>query len=241
MSKISQINYFAIIPAAGSGLRMGGVVPKQYLTVQNKTILEYSIQALLNIDFIKKVVVVLAPDDAYWGSLPLFLTQHPRIITTLGAGERQESVLNGLKALQSEANSNDWVLVHDAARPCLTQADVVQLTEKLAQHPVGGLLGTPVRDTLKRCFPDGQVQETVCRQNLWHALTPQMFRYEILLNALQAALFQKQTVTDEASAIELSGAIPLIVSGRADNIKVTMPEDLLLVERFFTAILERAL
>lgn len=233
MSHISQINYFAIIPAAGAGLRMGAVVPKQYLTVQGKTILEYSIQALLNIDFIKKVVVVLAPSDTYWERLPLSLTQHPRIITAVGAGERQDSVLNGLKVLPSETNSDDWVLVHDAARPCLTQQDVFQLKETLSRHPVGGLLGTPVRDTLKRCLPDGQVQETVCRQNLWHALTPQMFRYGILLNALQTALSKKQTVTDEASAIELSAGNPLVVPGRADNIKVTVPEDLLLVERFF--------
>jgi 2-C-methyl-D-erythritol 4-phosphate cytidylyltransferase len=233
MSNIFQEQHFAIIPAAGSGRRMGAAIPKQYLMVQGKTILEYSIQALLNISFIKQIVVVLAPNDGYWKKLPASLIQHPRILTAVGGNERQESVLNGLMTLRSALGSDDWILVHDAARPCLVQCDVFQLAEKLAQHPIGGLLGAPVRDTLKRCSPEGAVQETVSRQNLWHALTPQMFRYRVLLDALHSALSKQQTVTDEASAIELVGRTPLMVPGRADNIKVTMPEDLLLVERFF--------
>jgi 2-C-methyl-D-erythritol 4-phosphate cytidylyltransferase len=231
MSDTYQPQYFAIIPAAGKGNRMGTPVPKQYLTLQGKTILEYSIQALLDIPFIKNIVVVIAPDDVYWETLPFI--QHPRILVVQGGGERQESVLKGLMALQSEASTDDWILVHDAARPCLHASDVMQLVSRLAAHPIGGLLGTPVRDTLKRCAPDGQIQETISRQHLWHALTPQMFRYQILFDALSSVISKQQAVTDDASAVELSGAVPLMVQGRADNIKVTLPEDLALLERYF--------
>jgi 2-C-methyl-D-erythritol 4-phosphate cytidylyltransferase len=227
------MQHFAVIPAAGKGIRAGYAVPKQYLTVHGRTIIEHSIQALLDVPEIKIVMVVLARDDIYWDSVPL--ADHPKILTARGGSERQESVLNGLLALQSqaEAQEQDWVLVHDAARPCLHPDDARQLITVLAEHPVGGVLGTPVKDTLKRCTSEGQIQETVSRQNLWHALTPQMFRYQILLQALQAAVSAQQIVTDESSAIELTGAIPHIVPGSADNIKVTTPEDLALVKHYF--------
>jgi 2-C-methyl-D-erythritol 4-phosphate cytidylyltransferase len=225
------MQHFAVIPAAGKGIRAGYAVPKQYLMAYGRTIIEHSIQALLDISEIKTVMVVLAPDDIYWDSLPL--ARHPKIVTTRGGVERQLSVLQGLLALQSQAQDQDWVLVHDAARPCLHSDDVRQLITVLAEHPVGGLLGTPVKDTLKHCAPDGQIQETVPREHLWHALTPQMFRYQALLEALQTACDRQQVVTDDSSAIELTGAIPRIVQGRADNIKVTTQADLAFVEHYF--------
>jgi 2-C-methyl-D-erythritol 4-phosphate cytidylyltransferase len=153
------------------------------------------------------------------------------VTTTIGGAERCHSVLNGLGALPG-ATGDDWVLVHDAARPCLRQADLTTLIDTLAADACGGILAVPVRDTLKRCRADGHIEHTVDRERLWHALTPQMFRVRVLRDALRATLAAHRLVTDEAQAIELAGFVPRVVEGHADNIKITRPEDLALADHY---------
>lgn len=219
-----------IIPAAGKGLRLGGPTPKQYLKIQGKCLLEHTLNIFLNCTEIEHIVVVVASDDSYWQTLPI--AHHPKIITAIGGRDRCHSVLNGLKVLPAHTEQQDWILVHDAARPCLHRDDLYRLMNQLANHPVGGCLGIPVNDTLKQCDAERNIQSTVSREHLWRVLTPQMFHYQPLMDALQAAITNHQPITDESSAMELSGAVPLMVSGRADNIKVTLPEDLEFVEYY---------
>lgn len=219
-----------IIPAAGKGLRLGGFTPKQYLKIQGKYLIEHTLNIFFEFPNLERIVVVIAPDDTEWQSLPI--AHHPKIVTAIGGQDRCHSVLNGLKALSSYVDQQDWILVHDAARPCLHRDDLHRLMTQLANHPVGGCLGIPIYDTLKRCDSERNIQCTVSRDHLWRVLTPQMFRYQPLIDALKSATTHQQPITDESSAIELSGAIPLMVPGRADNIKVTVPEDLEFVEYY---------
>ncbi|NOX27999.1 MAG: 2-C-methyl-D-erythritol 4-phosphate cytidylyltransferase [Gammaproteobacteria bacterium] len=211
------------MPAAGSGSRMQADIPKQYLRIADKTILERSIECFIDHPGIKGIVLAISKDDAYW---PDIADKFPNVITVEGGKERFQSVLNGLKELSEKANADDWVLVHDAARPCLRRSDIDKLMSTLSQHSVGGLLGLPMADTVKRCEGNGAVVKTVPRHDLWRALTPQMFRLEALISALEHALADKATVTDEASAMERMGLQPQMVAGHSDNIKVTHPEDL---------------
>jgi len=228
MSK--EKNYWAIIPAAGTGYRMGTIQPKQYLHLHGKPIIEHTINRLSSHETIKKIVVVLAPNDTHWPNVTL---DHPnKIITTNGGNERCHSVLNGLHALKEYANPDDWVLVHDAVRPCIQHQDIDKLIQQLSNHPVGGLLGIPVKDTLKRIDENGRIIETVDRKNTWHALTPQMFRFNKLQQALENAINNNHAITDEASAIQLSGSTPLMIEGDSTNIKITHPQDLLLAEKY---------
>ena len=222
--------YWVVIPAAGSGSRMGGEVPKQYLSLAGKTVIEHTLQRFLDDVRIAGIVVAISPDDRHWHRLNL--GDGPQLLTTPGGAERCHSVLAGLSRLEGLARADDWVLVHDAARPCLRGADIDRLIIELADHPVGGLLGLPVKDTMKRGGLDQDVVETVDRDGLWHALTPQMFRYSILVAALKAALEKQIIVTDEAQAVELNGATPRLVEGQADNIKITRPQDLALAELY---------
>ncbi|MFU8797283.1 MAG: 2-C-methyl-D-erythritol 4-phosphate cytidylyltransferase [Gammaproteobacteria bacterium] len=221
MSNTYKNQYFAIIPAAGKGSRMGSDIPKQYLKILSKTMLEYSLQALVDVPLIKTIMVVLSRNDRLPFALP------SRVKTAVGGNARHHSVLNGLLALK-EAQPLDWILVHDAARPCLNPLDVIKLINTVGNHPVGGCLGSPVRDTLKYCLK-GQIQKTVSRENVWQVFTPQMFRYGALCSVLHSIAQDASAITDDASAIEQSGAMPLMVQGRADNIKVTYPEDLAFV------------
>ncbi|BAP54657.1 2-C-methyl-D-erythritol 4-phosphate cytidylyltransferase [Thioploca ingrica] len=234
-------HYWAIVPAAGQGSRMGHTRPKQYLPLHGKPILQHTLERL-NLPRIKGIVVCIAANDSDWQTLTLPRT----VMSVVGGVERCHSVLNGLQALQPQAQPNDWVLVHDAARPCVRPADIDKLMTQLADHPVGGLLAVPVRDTMKRvsALPPQplphpfwgergvEVIETVNRENLWHALTPQMFRLEALTLALQHVLNQQETVTDEAQAMERQGYRPVLIEGHADNIKVTLPQDLNLAELY---------
>lgn len=234
-------NYWAIIPAAGNGSRMGNTRPKQYLPLYGKPILQHTVERL-NLPQIKGIVVCIADNDSDWQTLTLPRT----VISVIGGTERCHSVLNGLQALQPYAQPNDWVLVHDAARPCVRPADINKLMTQLADHPIGGLLAVPVRDTMKRVAvlppqllpkpfggePGIEVVETVNRENLWHALTPQMFRFAALTFALQNVLNHQETVTDEAQAMEKLGHRPVLITGHADNIKVTLPQDLSLAELY---------
>ncbi len=223
------------MPAAGSGSRMGSRRPKQYLHLLGQPILQHTLERLC-LSRILGIVVCLAEEDAYWENLTL-----PRPVIRVGGGaERCHSVLNGLQVLRQRAQPDDWVLVHDAARPCVRQADIEKLMTQLAFHPVGGLLAVPVRDTMKRATlsasnsHQGEIEivETVNREGLWHALTPQMFRLETLYNALQSVLSSGELVTDDAQAIERLGLRPVLIEGHADNIKVTHPQDLNLAELY---------
>ncbi|MEB0136443.1 2-C-methyl-D-erythritol 4-phosphate cytidylyltransferase [Actimicrobium sp. CCC2.4] len=212
--------YFALIPAAGIGARMGGTCPKQYLQLGALPMLRHVLDTFAGAAVIAHTYLVVSPDDGYIDAL---LADAPHLydrVTLLRAGgaTRQQSVLNGLQLVPADAQ--DWVLVHDAARPGLTGAMIDQLIAAVGEDAVGGLLALPVADTLKRS--DGErVGQTVARSGLWAAQTPQMFRHELLKTALTLA----QDVTDEASAIEALGLQPLLVPGSTRNFKVTLAED----------------
>jgi len=221
--------FWAVIPAAGVGKRMQADRPKQYLQLHGRTVLEHTLSRFLDHSQISGVVVAVTEGDPYWQELAL---EHPKLLSAPGGEERCHSVLNALVALQKVADESDWVLVHDAARPCLRSEDIDHLLEELAVHPVGGLLGLPVADTMKRTGDDDTVIETVSRDNLWRALTPQMFRLGELYQALGGALQRNALVTDEASAMELAGKAPKMVEGHGDNIKITRPQDLTLAELY---------
>jgi 2-C-methyl-D-erythritol 4-phosphate cytidylyltransferase len=226
--------FWTVIPAAGVGVRMAADRPKQYLQLAGKSILEHSLQCFLEHPCLRAVVVSLAEDDPFWPSLSC--ARDPRIVRVQGGGERAYSVLNALLCLSElGAGDQDWVLVHDAARPNLCSADLDLLLAELADDPVGGLLAVPARDTLKRIGADGRVSETLDRARIWQAYTPQMFRLGALHRALAEALVSDVQVTDEASAMEWAGHFPRLVEGRVDNLKVTYPEDLHYLERLCRA------
>ncbi|MBJ2241539.1 2-C-methyl-D-erythritol 4-phosphate cytidylyltransferase [Pseudomonas sp. DD1] len=217
--------FWAVIPAAGVGARMAADRPKQYLQLGGRTILEHSLGCFLDHPSLKGLVVSLAVDDPYWPNLAC--AADPRIQRADGGAERSGSVLNALLQLNAlGASDDDWVLVHDAARPNLSREDLDTLLAQLADDPVGGLLAVPARDTLKRVDKRGRVVETIDRSLIWQAYTPQMFRLGALHRALADSLVADALITDEASAMEWSGQAPRLVEGRADNIKVTRPEDL---------------
>lgn len=218
--------YWAVVPAAGVGRRMGGALPKQYLTLGDRPVIDHTLRTLVEHPAIERVIVPLSPSDNWWNGCAY--ANHPRVQRVAGGQERADSVLNGLQVLENEAHGDDWVLVHDAARPCLRRSDLDKLMQTLADHPLGGLLAVPVSDTIKRADATGTVLETVPRDRLWRAFTPQMFRFAGLRRALEQARAAGQLVTDEASAMELAGQSPRLVEGCADNIKITRPEDLVL-------------
>ena len=223
--------FWAVIPAAGVGTRMGTASPKQYLPLRGKTVLEHTLARIVALPRLAATVVVIAADDGHWSRIAAGFAESSLIVAHGGA-ERCHSVLNGLRALSGRAAPEDWVLVHDAARPCVRREDIDRLVEQLHDHPTGGLLGLPVTDTMKRSDEHGNVIETVRREGLWRALTPQMFRYEMLSRALGAALDRDMAVTDEAAAMEMAGYAPRMVEGHADNIKITRPQDLALAEMY---------
>lgn len=214
----------AIVPAAGIGSRMGADCPKQYLTLAGKTILEHTLGCLLSHPAIARVIVALAPHDGWFEQLAV--AADPRILRVEGGIERAYSVLNALHVAQGK-----WVLVHDAARPCLCHSDLDKLI-MTAMACDGAILGSRVRDTMKRTDGAGNIVATVEREQLWHALTPQMFPASTLKRALEEGLALGALITDEASAMERAGFTVKMVEGRADNIKVTRPEDLSLAELF---------
>lgn len=216
--------YWAVVPAAGSSRRMAGTtLPKQYLQLAGRTVIDWALAPFLERDDCERVVVVLAEQDRHWQGLAL--ARHPKIVTATGGTERVDSVRAGLHALASQASERDWVLVHDAARPCLRAADLNRLIVEIGEDSVGGLLAAPVVDTLKRGDAGDRVQETISRASLWRALTPQMFRYCVLDRALRTAHEAHATPTDEAQAVEALGLQPRLVRGDPDNIKITLPED----------------
>ena len=226
--------FWLVVPAAGIGSRMQAQCPKQYLTVAGKTILELTLACFLDHPSLRGIIVALAEHDDWWPALQLSADQ--RIQTVIGGAERADSVLNALLALEGcGAQANDWVLVHDAARPLLEHQDLDRLLNELAADAVGGVLGVRARDTLKQVGADGRVAKTIDRSVIWHALTPQMFRFGLLRRALTDALTAGIRVTDEASAMEWAGFAPRVIEGSASNIKITRPEDMQLLQTLLPA------
>ena len=216
--------FHALVPAAGFGARMDNSLPKQYLPLAGQPMIYYAINTLCACPDISTVFVVLAPDDTLFHSCNWSRFGDKLQTLYCGGETRADTVLNGL--LASELEPEDWVLVHDAARPCLTQAHLAKLIAELRDDPVGGILAVPVADTLKRSDAAQRIQRTENRERLWQAQTPQMFRAGLLAQALQ----QCKSVTDEASAIEAMGLQPKLVAGDSSNFKVTYPQDLLMAE-----------
>jgi 2-C-methyl-D-erythritol 4-phosphate cytidylyltransferase len=280
------MRYWLVMPAAGVGRRFGNTKPKQYAPLQGRTVIEWALAPFLADPSCAGVSISLAADDPYWGEVADRLAKLdgrvPEIIRAGGGVERSHSVRKGLAALGTRAAAEDWVLVHDAARPCLSANDLQHLLERLRTHPVGGLLATPAADTLKRASTepesskdltrptaqprssaeprraaeprssaetrtganpslashpraDPQVVQTVDRSGLWRALTPQMFRYEILCDALDRSIAAGRMPTDEAQALEWVGEHPVLVQGSAANIKITSADDLVLAAALLNA------
>lgn len=234
------MRYWLIMPAAGVGRRFGASRPKQYAPLQGRTVIEWALAPFLADTACAGIVVALAAEDPYWeevsGRLAGLPGRTPELIFAGGGAERSHTVRKGLAALHERAAPEDWVLVHDAARPCLSPADLQQLLSSLGSHRVGGLLATPAADTLKRAASGSvasaaggaEVEQTVDRGGLWRALTPQMFRYRMLCDALDHALASGRLPTDEAQALEWMGERPVLVQGSAANIKITSADDLVL-------------
>ena len=289
------MRYWLVMPAAGVGRRFGHVKPKQYAPLQGRTVIEWALTPFLTDPQCAGAAISLASDDPYWPEVANQLTKMPGrtadIIVAGGGAERSQSVRKGLEALAGRATSDDWILVHDAARPCLSSHDLQQLLGQLGSHPVGGILATPAADTLKRASaetraavaasataqtqtpaaaaagsapkpihtlaaansdsataptttttasaapppPGPEIDQTVDRAGLWRALTPQMFRYQALSDALDRALAAGRLPTDEAQALEWTGAHPVLVQGSAANIKITSADDLVLAAALLNA------
>ncbi|WP_110667692.1 2-C-methyl-D-erythritol 4-phosphate cytidylyltransferase [Salinicola halophilus] len=224
-----------IVPAAGRGTRMQADRPKQYLSLEGRSVLARTLERL-HLAFPEAVLrLCLDPEDVHFDPDEVPFARWQRVD---GGGERADSVRRGLTSLAEEAADDDWVLVHDAARPCVPLADLTALREALEDEAIGALLAAPAADTMKRADARGRVSHTEPRDGLWHALTPQAFRFDLLRQALDAALATGASITDEASAIEAMGLAPRLIHGSRDNLKITRPEDLAMASRILT--LQRA-
>jgi 2-C-methyl-D-erythritol 4-phosphate cytidylyltransferase len=226
------MRYWLVMPAAGAGTRFSGrqsgALPKQYAPLRGRTVIEWALTPFLMDPRCVGAVVALAGQDKWW---PKVAERIPAVTVCQGGSERCESVRNALASLNRRAEKSDWVLVHDAARPCLATSDLDRLIEKVGSHPVGGILAQPVADTLKRAHAGAaEIGETVDRASLWRAGTPQMFRYGKLVEALDNAIAGKRHPTDEAQALEWMGERPLLVEGSGANLKVTTADDLAIVD-----------
>jgi len=225
------VRIWAVVPAAGIGKRMQAEIPKQYLPLHGRRVIEHTLSRLLSHPRISGVMVALAEDDPLWPDVSV--SAETPLYTAPGGAERCQSVLSALEHLSQYAMPTDWVMVHDAARPCLRRQDIDALITGVTHGGCGGILALPVRDTMKRSVADTtRIQQTVVREGLWHALTPQMFGLDELRRSLTNALNNRRIVTDEAQAMELAGQQPLLIEGHADNIKITRPQDLVLAELY---------
>ncbi len=238
MSPNQKINHaiWAIVPAAGIGKRMQSAIPKQYLSLNGRPVLEHTINTLLKNNNISGLVIALQSDDSYFSDIKI--NSNKLVIRAVGGVDRADSVLNAINELFSYEQfdvDSDWVMVHDAVRACLQQQDINKLVSEVAVDKNGGLLALPVRDTMKRQDvgnPVASVDKTINRENLWHALTPQYFHAASLKNALEKAQLDGLNITDESSAMEHAGFSPRLVQGFEDNIKITRPDDLRLASLF---------
>lgn len=231
INKLNFPDITAILPAAGIGKRMNSVLPKQYLMIGSKTVLEYSVHSLLFQSCIRRCIVVINAHDRWFNRLPIACD--PKIVTVIGGNTRADSVMAGLEYVKNSM----WVLVHDAVRPCLHYDDLFRLFKITEFSQVGGILAMPVRDTIKQSHSSSNVvRYTLNRNNLWHALTPQLFNYNLLKYCLGQALKNRIDITDEASAVEYCGYESILVRGRPDNIKITYKDDLKLVSLYLSRL-----
>lgn len=221
-------NIIAIVPAAGTGTRLGDALPKQYLDVNGVPLIRHALDALARVVRISRIIVVLSPDDRHWTNL---MPELPKVTTVrVGGATRGESVLNGMQAVAAGLAADCWVMVHDAARPCIRSELIEQFIDELENDRVGGLLALPLADTIKLGGDNLRVERTLPREAIWRAQTPQMFRFEML----RAGLLKTPSATDEAQAIELLGHQPKLVMGDSANLKVTYAPDLKLARMLLT-------
>lgn len=221
-----QTQFSVVVPAAGVGKRMQAQRPKQYLEIDGKSILQTTLEKLIAHPQIHHIYLVLHPDDQYFGGCPL--NAEPWLTCVMGGEERVDSVLNGLRLVKEE-----WVLVHDAARPCVMHDDISRLLA-LAKDTDGGILAHRVRDTMKVSTNNQCVQNTANRDQLWHALTPQFFKTDLLIRAIESAQMAGHPITDEASAMEYTGSPVHLIAGRPSNIKITTQDDLAIAQYYLT-------
>lgn len=222
--KNASPKFWAIVPAAGVGSRFSADIPKQFHQLNGKLVAEHTLRRILNLSIINAIYAPCDMSSAYWSKVPAVSNKRVQLIA--GGDKRAQSVLNGLIAIQSFASEDDWVLVHDMARPCVTPENIGQLIAALVGHPVGGILAAPINDTLKIINGDNQILETANRSEFRSAQTPQMFRFGLLKASIHSMLKDNKIPTDEASAVEYSGHQAMVVEGRQDNIKITRREDL---------------
>lgn len=218
--------FHVLIPAAGSGSRMGADIPKQYLQLNGQPLIQHVIQLFEQSAHIQSIHIVLSEQDAHWQDAYVANTRKTQV-HRCGGDTRAQTVLNGLQVMRAKVNNDDWILVHDAARPGLSHALLNALIESLADDAVGGLLAMPLADTLKKADNERRVQNTLSREQLWQAQTPQMFKYAMLKQALTQFA---GSPTDEAAAIEAMGLKPKLVLGALHNLKITYPQDLAVVQ-----------
>ena len=224
----SQSKYWAIVPAAGVGQRFAADIPKQFHYLNGTLVAQHTLSRLLSLPLINAIIAPCDVASGYWSKVPA--TSDRRVRLVAGGAQRAHSVLNGLVALEELATENDWVLVHDMARPCTTAGNISKLIDEVGDHPVGGILAAPINDTLKIIDADKSIVSTVNRAQYRAAQTPQMFRFGLLKSSIKVMLEEQKFPTDEASAIEYAGLSAMVVEGRQDNIKITRREDLAIAE-----------
>ena len=222
---------WVVIPAAGIGKRMGVDIPKQYITVCDKAIIEHTVEKFTSRNDLQGILVALSNSDQHWSTLEL--SKNNKITTVTGGEERYKSVYNALCSLKNKAGDDDWILVHDAVRPCITTFEIDQFIADLDHlNGIGGILALPCFETMKKANTNHEIEETIDRKFIWHAQTPQMFRYKKLFLAIEKIMNENIFITDEAMAMELAGYKPMLIQGTHSNIKITDQNDLKYLESF---------
>ena len=222
---------WVVIPAAGIGKRMGVDIPKQYITVCDKAIIEHTVEKFTSRNDLQGILVILSNSDQHWSTLEL--SKNNKITTVTGGEERYKSVYNALCSLKNKADDDDWILVHDAVRPCITTSEIDQFIADLDHlNGIGGILALPCFETMKKANTNHEIEETIDRKFIWHAQTPQMFRYKKLFLAIEKIMNENIFITDEAMAMELAGYKPMLIQGTHSNIKITDQNDLKYLESF---------
>ena len=222
---------WVVIPAAGIGKRMGVDIPKQYITVCDKAIIEHTVEKFTSRNDLQGILVALSNSDQHWSTLEL--SENNKITTVTGGEERYKSVYNALCSLKNKADDDDWILVHDAVRPCITTSEIDQFIADLDHlNGIGGILALPCFETMKKANTNHEIEETIDRKFIWHAQTPQMFRYKKLFLAIEKIMNENIFITDEAMAMELAGYKPILIQGTHSNIKITDQNDLKYLESF---------